>query len=35
MVGVPLDGMPAVAGWLERLLERPAVAAEAEIVAAL
>lgn len=35
MVGVPLDGVPAVAGWLERLLERPAVAAEAEIVAAL
>jgi RNA polymerase-associated protein len=35
MVGVPLDGVPAVAAWLERLLERPAVAAEAEIVAAL
>jgi len=34
-VGVPLGGVPAVAAWLERLLERPAVAAEAEIVAAL
>jgi glutathione S-transferase len=35
MIGVPLDGVPAVARWLERLLERPAVAAEAEVVAAL
>jgi len=34
-LGVSLDPYPAVAGWLERLLERPAIAAEASIVAAL
>lgn len=34
-LGVTLDSYAAVAGWLERLLERPAVAAEASIVAAL
>lgn len=34
-LGVSLDPYPAVAAWLERLLERPAVAAEAAIVAAL
>jgi glutathione S-transferase len=34
-LGVSLDPYPAVAAWLERLLERPAVAAEASIVAAL
>ena len=34
-LGVPLDPYPAVAGWVERLLERPAIAAEASIVAAL
>jgi glutathione S-transferase len=32
---VSLDAFPAVAGWLERLLQRPAVAVEAEVVAAL
>jgi glutathione S-transferase len=32
---VPLDGYAALTGWLERLLERPAVAAEAQVVAAL
>ncbi|MGZ4334017.1 MAG: glutathione S-transferase family protein [Gaiellaceae bacterium] len=32
---VPLDPYPVVAGWVERLLERPAIAAEASIVAAL
>jgi glutathione S-transferase len=32
---VPLDPYPAVGAWLERLLERPSVAAEASIVAAL
>jgi glutathione S-transferase len=32
---VSLDGFPAVAGWLERLLQRPAVALEADVVAAL
>jgi stringent starvation protein A len=35
MLGVDLDGVPAVADWLSRLEERPAVAAEAGIVAAL
>jgi len=30
-----VDPYPAVAGWVERLLERPAIAAEASIVAAL
>jgi glutathione S-transferase len=34
-LGVSLEPYPAVAAWLERLLERPAVAAEASIVAAL
>ncbi len=34
-LGVGLGGFPALAGWLERLEERPAVAAEAGIVAAL
>jgi stringent starvation protein A len=34
-LGVQLDAWPAVAAWLERLLERPAIAAEASIVAAL
>jgi RNA polymerase-associated protein len=35
MLGVPLDRHQALAAWLERLLERPAVAAEAGVVAAL
>jgi glutathione S-transferase len=35
MLGVDLDGFPAVADWLARLEERPAIAAEAGIVAAL
>jgi glutathione S-transferase len=35
MLGVRLDGLPAIAAWLARLEERPAVAAEAGIVAAL
>ena len=34
-LGVPLDPFPALSDWLARLEERPAVAAEAEIVAAL
>jgi RNA polymerase-associated protein len=34
-LGVRLDPYPAVAGWVDRLLERPAIAAEASIVAAL
>jgi glutathione S-transferase len=35
MLGVALDRFPAVSGWLERLVERPAIAEEVEIVAAL
>jgi RNA polymerase-associated protein len=34
-LGVALDEFPALSEWLGRLLRRPAVAAEAEIVAAL
>jgi glutathione S-transferase len=34
-LGVSFDPYPAVARWLERLLDRPAIAAEASIVAAL
>ena len=34
-LGVTLDDHPAVADWLGRLLQRPAVAAEAAVVAAL
>jgi glutathione S-transferase len=30
-----LSGMPALTGWLERVAERPSVAAEVELVAAL
>jgi glutathione S-transferase len=35
MLGVELDGFPSLLGWLERLEERPSIAAEAGIVAAL
>jgi glutathione S-transferase len=35
MLGVELDGFPSLAGWLVRLEQRPAIAAEAGIVAAL
>ncbi len=35
MLGVPLDPFPVLAGWVARMLERPAVAAEAQLVAAL
>jgi glutathione S-transferase len=34
-LGVSLDAYSALAGWIDRVLERPAVAAEAELVAAL
>jgi glutathione S-transferase len=35
MLGVDFDGFPAVADWLSRLEQRPAIAAEAGLVAAL
>jgi glutathione S-transferase len=35
MLGVDLDRFPALVDWLERMLERPSVAAEAQVVAAL
>ncbi len=35
MLGVDLDGLPALGDWLARLEQRPAIAAEAGIVAAL
>ena len=35
LLGVALEGFPAVAAWLEQLAERPSIAMEAEIVAAL
>jgi RNA polymerase-associated protein len=35
MLGVPLDSNPALEEWLARVLERPSVAAEAGVVAAL
>jgi glutathione S-transferase len=35
MLGVPLDPYPVLSKWLARLLERPAIAAEAQLVAAL
>jgi len=34
-LGVSLERYEALAGWVERLLERPAVAAEAQVVATL
>jgi|SRR5690242_6184501 glutathione S-transferase len=35
MLGVSLDGFPGVADWVERLEQRPSIAAEVEVVAAL
>ena len=35
MLGVSLDGFPALTSWLGRVEERPAVAREVEVVAAL
>jgi stringent starvation protein A len=35
MLGVELDGFPALTDWLARLEQRPAIAAEAGVVAAL
>jgi glutathione S-transferase len=34
-MGIELDRLPHLGDWVERLLERPAVAAESELVAAL
>jgi glutathione S-transferase len=35
LLGLPLDRWPELSGWLERAAERPSVAAEVELVAAL
>ena len=35
MLGVQLDPYPAVQSWLDRLVERPAIAMEVDVVAAL
>ena len=35
MLGVDLDRFSALVDWLERMLDRPSVAAEAQVVAAL
>jgi RNA polymerase-associated protein len=35
MLGVPLDGYAAVSSWLDRLAERPSIATEVDVVAAL
>ncbi len=35
IVGVEVDGWPAITEWLDRLRERPAIAAEVDVVAAL
>jgi glutathione S-transferase len=35
MLGVELDGFASITDWLERLEQRPAIAAEMELVAAL
>jgi glutathione S-transferase len=34
-MGVPLDAFPALTDWVERLSERPSIAAETEVVATL
>jgi glutathione S-transferase len=35
ILGVSLEGFPAVAAWLERLVERPSITMEADVIAAL
>jgi glutathione S-transferase len=35
MLGVSLEAFPAVAAWLEQLVERPSIAMEADVIAAL
>jgi glutathione S-transferase len=35
MLAVSLEAFPAVAAWLERLVERPSIAMEADVIAAL
>jgi glutathione S-transferase len=35
LLGVPLDGFPALSAWLDRLVARPSIAQEVDVVAAL
>ncbi len=35
MLGLPLDGFPALSSWLDRLTARPSIAQEVDVVAAL
>jgi RNA polymerase-associated protein len=35
MLGIPLDAFPSLVAWLDRLVERPSVAMEVDVVAAL
>jgi glutathione S-transferase len=35
MLGLSLEAFPAVAEWLERLVERPSIAMEVDVIAAL
>ncbi len=35
LLGVPFEGFPAVSAWLERLVDRPSIAIEVDVVAAL
>jgi glutathione S-transferase len=35
MLGVSFESFPALSGWIERLVQRPAIAEEANVVAAL
>jgi glutathione S-transferase len=35
MLGVPLDGFPVLSAWLDRLVARPSIAQEVDVVAAL
>ncbi len=35
LLGVPLDGLPALSSWLDRLTARPSIAQEVDVVAAL
>ena len=35
LLAVPLDGFPALSAWLDRLVARPAIAEEVDVIAAL